>query len=90
MYQTSLFFHLRTDQDRKNILKMFFKDWADTICNSEVTYSSTTTDTLSYNNYIPTTVYDEIIRVDFEHEEDAVAMKLKGIPEEFQKYLTII
>jgi hypothetical protein len=34
--------------------------------------------------------YKETFRVDFEQQEDAVAMKLKGIPVEFQKYLELV
>ena len=84
MYQASLYFHLKTDQDRQAILQMFFEDWADGICNKKVTFSTTVSHSTSAH------LYDEIIRVDFENKEDAVAMKLKGIPEEFQKYLKIV
>lgn len=60
---------------------MFFEDWADRIGNNQIRYSivgiSPEGDFLS----------NDIIRVDFTNEEDATMMRLKGIPEEFQKYL---
>jgi len=63
---------------------MFFEDWADSICNNEVMYS------IIGGDGGGTTAWNEIIRVDFVNEEDATVMKLKGIPEEFQKYLELL
>lgn len=74
MYQTSLYYTLKATSDNKKILELFFQDWTDGICNEEVEYSTVAT----------------IIRVDFKNVEDAVAMKLRGIPLEFQKYLEIV
>jgi hypothetical protein len=81
MYQTSLFFHFKApNYNGDKILRMFFEDWADQICEHELNYSVVDVD-ISDN---------ETIRVDFMNEEDAVAMKLKGIPDEFKKYLTLV
>jgi hypothetical protein len=84
MYQTSLYFHLKATADKKTILQMFFKDWTDRICNEEVMYSTVETDGGGKH------WWNETIRVDFTNEEDAVAMRLKGVPEEFQHYLTLV
>lgn len=82
-YKTSLYFDVKITPDKRLILEMFFKDWADSICNNEVTYS-----------FLPGSYCDNtttrMIRVDFVNEEDAVAMKLKGVPDEFKKYLTLV
>ena len=56
---------------------MFFEDWADRIGNNDVKYS--TIDNSTHRNHI--------IKIDFVNEEDATIMRLKGIPDEFQKYL---
>lgn len=60
---------------------MFFEDWADRIGRNEIRYSIVAGDGGGM------TAWNDIIRVDFENEEDATIMKLKGIPPEFQKYL---
>jgi len=84
MHQTSLYFNFKIDHDKKTILEMFFKDWADSICNREVAYSIS-------RKTVPGSGFSrDIIRVDFENEEDAVALKLIGIPQEFQQYLEIV
>jgi len=82
-YKASLYFDVKITPDKKLILEMFFKDWADRICNNEVRYSTITSDIMSGRN-------KETIQVDFVNEEDAVAMKLKGVPDEFSKYLTMM
>lgn len=63
---------------------MFFQGWADEICNNEVSYS-----TVAINGG-SRMWWNEIIRVEFVNEEDAVAIKLKGIPDEFKEYLEIV
>ena len=77
MYQTSLSYKLKSvcDADHHRILKFFFKAWVDDSCENEVEYTQTS---------------DETIQVEFEKSEDAVALKLKGIPDEFQNYLEIV
>ena len=63
---------------------MFFEDWADHICDQQVRYSIVETD--GGGKYW----HNETVRVDFVKEEDAVVMKLKGIPDEFRNYLTLL
>jgi hypothetical protein len=63
---------------------MFFEDWADGICNNEVIYSTYIANRPLFGVEI------EIIKVDCVREEDAVAMKLRGVPEEFRQYLEIV
>lgn len=84
MYQYSIYYNLKITPDKKRILEYFFKDWADRICHDEITYF-----TIESNNS-HRLVWDETIRVDFKNEEDALAMKLRGVPEEFEKYLIMV
>lgn len=85
MYKTSLFIDVRVTSDKKRILDILFKDWADHICNNQISYSIIST---LNNNHCGN--YAEIIQIDFINEEDAVIMKLCGIPEEFRKYMEIV
>lgn len=78
MYNTSLYFLLTATPDKEALLKMFFEDWADGICNNQIAYSVVNTDGT------------DVIRADFVNKEDAVALKLIGIPPEFRKYLAIL
>jgi hypothetical protein len=87
MYQTSLHFKLDTPAEKVKILELFFQDWADGICNKEVSYNTVESNSKHGCGAI---WWDEVIRVDFKNSEDAVAMKLRGIPHELQNYLTIV
>ncbi len=88
MYQTSLFFKIKDTStlDKHRILEFFFKSWVDDTCNNEVSY------TLEEILEAPagSMSWIEIYRVDFDRIEDAVAIKLKGVPLEFQNYIEII
>jgi len=64
---------------------MFFENWADRIGTNEIKYS--VIDTVDTNIPSKSDVVREVIKVDFENEEDATVMLLKGIPSEFKKYL---
>ena len=77
----SLYFQMSIVPDQKRILEIFFQDWADGICNNEVTYSVESTQAYPSSG---------IIRADFVNEEDAMMLKLKGIPDEFKGYLTLV
>lgn len=75
MYSTSLSYRVKPyGDDNYRILQFFFKAWVDETCDNEVQY----------------TMNPDDIKVDFEHPEDAIALKLKGIPDEFQNYLEIV
>ncbi len=82
MYQTSLHIRLNATAEKVKILELFFQDWADGICNKEVEYETI------YGG--PDEWLNETIRVNFKNSEDAVALKLQGIPQELQNYLTIV
>lgn len=87
MYKTSLFFKLRDNgaSEKHRVLEMFFKSWVDDACNNEVDYTlEETKSTINPKNCI------EIYRVDFENTEDAVALKLTGVPKEFQHYIELV
>lgn len=81
MYKSFIYFHFIVTPDNKHVLKMFFEDWADRIGNNEVKYTIVAGDGGGKSSW------NDIIRVDFANEEDATIMRLKGIPDEFQKYL---
>lgn len=74
MYST-LMFKTKCPKTDAQILELFFKSWIDNECNNEVEYN------IKDNS---------IFCVDFMHAEDAIALKLKGLPAEFNKLLEII
>jgi hypothetical protein len=79
MYRTTVNFKIKPalDHDKQKILEMFFKDWID---NTSIQY------TFDANN-----LHDiDVLRVGFEHQEDATALILKGIPYEFRNYIEIV
>jgi hypothetical protein len=89
MYQTSLFFRIKNSStafEKYRIIEYFFKYWVDDTCNNEVDYSVESVSTAS----IDSRKLEELVRVDFEHIEDAVAIKLKGVPREYQPYIEIV
>ncbi len=74
--------------DKRRLLELFFKDWVDDTCNNQVQYR---VERDVEKEWLPGMVhYRETFRVDFDRQEDALALKLKGIPVEFQKYLEIV
>lgn len=54
---------------------MFFENWTDKIGENSIEYK------------ISSSTSAEFIRVNFAKKEDAIMMRLSGIPDEFQKYL---
>lgn len=85
MYKSSIYLHFVATPSNKHILRMFFEDWADRIGANKIKYSIVAGAGLD-----GMTTWSDIIRVDFENEEDATIMRLKGIPDEFQKYLKFV
>lgn len=86
----SLFFKIKdtVDVDKHRLLEIFFKDWVDDSCNNQVQYR---VERDVKKDWQPGMVhYHETFRVDFEKQEDAVVMSLKGVPKEFQMYLEIV
>lgn len=88
MYQTSLFFKIKdaANKEKHHILELFFKSWVDDTCNNEVAYDLHSVEDAPANSLS----WQEIYRIDFEHAEDAVALRLKGIPAEFSNYIEIV
>lgn len=75
MYTTSLFYKIKKPGDEHNrIFEIFFKAWVDDNCDNQVEYKD---------------LKNKLIQVDC-NEEDAIALKLKGIPFEFKGYLEIL
>jgi hypothetical protein len=86
----SLFFKIKdtVDVDKHRLLEIFFKDWVDDSCNNQVHYK---VERDVKKDWQPGMVqYHETFRVDFDRQEDAVVMSLKGVPKEFQMYLEIV
>lgn len=86
----SLYFKVKAnvDADKQRLLELFFKDWVDDTCNNEVHYN---VERDVEKDWEPGMVrYRETFRVDFERQEDAVALRLKGVPKEFQNFLEIV
>lgn len=73
-------------QEKHRMVELFFKSWVDTTCNNEVDYTLTEVMEAPQGS----TQWEEVYRVDFERTEDAVALKLKGIPLEYQNYIEIV
>lgn len=74
--RTSILFKTKEniETDKKLLVELFFKDWVDQICEQQVVYK----------------VERNAMTVDFEKQEDAVALRLRGLPPEFQDYLELI
>ena len=88
MHQTTLYFKIKDTmlQEKHHMVELFFKSWVDATCNNEVDYTLTEVIQTPLNK----TQWEEVYRVDFERTEDAVALKLKGIPFEYQNYIEIV
>jgi hypothetical protein len=80
MYQTSLFFKITAPNfaNKDRMLELFFKSWIDNACNNNVTFTNVTNPTIN------------TVRVDFDFSEDAIALRLKGIPSEFTNYIDLV
>jgi hypothetical protein len=88
MYQTTIFFKIKDTmlREKHHMVELFFKSWVDTTCNNEVDYTLTEVTEAPEGSL----QWEEVYRVDFERTEDAVALKLKGIPLEYQNYIEIV
>ncbi len=86
----SIFFKIKDNVgiDKRHLLEIFFKNWVDDSCNNQVQYK---VERDVIKDWQPGMVhYHETFRVDFEKQEDAVIMNLKGVPQEFQLYLEMV
>lgn len=61
--------------NKYGILKVFFEEWIDDMCDCQVQYKGTIG-----NNF----------KVIFDRPEDAVILRLIGIPSEFENYIEIV
>lgn len=85
----SLYFKIKdtVDIDKHRLIELFFKGWIDDTCDNQVQYEIKKV----FRTWEPGMVHcSETFRVYFEKGEDAVALRLKGIPEEFRDFLEII
>lgn len=82
---TSLIFKIKdpSNPDNSRVLEIFFKDWIDRSCDNEVKIvKHYTRDPVYFDNLM-------YFEAQFTNIEDATAIKLKGIPNEFEKYLEL-
>jgi hypothetical protein len=86
----SLYFKTKPEipVDKHRLIEIFFKDWIDTICDKQVEFR------IERNidrDWIPGMVtYRETFRVDFEQSEDVLAVRLTGIPHEFENLIEFV
>ena len=67
--------------DKHHLIDLFFRDWVDDVCNNQVQFRL---------EQVSVSGIQDTLIVDFNSVEDAVAMRLKGIPPNFERYLEII
>ena len=70
-------------EESYRIVELFLKDWIDDNCNNQVKYI------VDYQpSILPNSLFLEYtFNVEFDNSEDALAVKLKGIPERLQHYV---
>jgi hypothetical protein len=86
----SLYFKIKAnvDVDKHRLLELFFKDWVDDTCENQVQYN---VERDVDKDWEPGMVrYRETFRVDFDRQEDALALRLRGVPQEFRDFLEIV
>lgn len=66
------------DSDKIRLLEILFKDWVDNICENQVEYK------ISYGHN------NTCLNVQFMNIEDATAVILKGLPNEFKHYIELV
>lgn len=82
MHYPALHFKLKSTiavADEK-IVELLFKSWIDTSCDNNVNYE--------ISQDIKTKLFT--FRADFEHIEDAIIVKLHGIPDGLNKYIELV
>jgi hypothetical protein len=83
---SSVIFRIKesVDIEKHKIIELFFKDWVDGTCDNQVKYKT---------GYVPKWQHLNLqgtLRVEFEMQEDATALRLRGVPHYFRDYLEII
>lgn len=87
---TSLFYKIKSNinEDKHRIIELFFMDFIDNICGNKTFYK---VERDVYQHWEANMVhYQETFRIDFERNEDKLAICLRGIPAEFQLYLELV
>ena len=64
------------NKDLHRIVEFFFRGWVDDVCDNRVE--------------ITEVEQKALYKVEFDHNEDALVVHLKGLPKEFIKYLEIV
>lgn len=67
--------------NKHHLIDLFFRDWVDDICDNGVNFRTERTNVSDLS---------DTFVVDFESQEDAIAVRLRGVPKKFQMYLEII
>lgn len=86
----SLFFKFKPGVaiDKHRLIEVFFKDWVDGVCNNRVRYTIQRENTQGTDLYRNMSLYTkEVFRVVFDKQEDAVILRLKGVPPELHQYI---
>lgn len=75
----SLYFKTKPElaADKRHLVELFFLDWIDTVSENDVNVEIESTGVYSY-------------KVDFNKPEDALAVKLKGVPCEFNNLIELV
>lgn len=63
---------------KSRIIELLFKDWVDSICDNQVEYE------------IRPSIYGASVHVRCSNSEDAMAIRLRGLPSEFDKLIKIV
>jgi hypothetical protein len=86
MIRNHLYFKVKESVDEENypLLDICFKEWISGYCDTKVNIISR--NVRDVNRYYFLTYY----KVIFDHPEDLLAIKLAGLPPQFDKYLEII
>ena len=83
----SLYFKIKdtVGVDKYQLLEVFFSDWIDSNCVNYRVERGIVRDSPGITPW-----GQETFRVDFDRGEDYVAMKLRGVPQQFQGFLEIL
>jgi hypothetical protein len=63
------------ETDKRLLVNLFFRDWIDGVCDSRVKFITSPSETSM---------------VDFDSQEDALAIRLQGLPPKLQMYVEIV
>lgn len=84
---SSLFFRIKDSASSYSVVELFLRAWIDANCNNEVNYI---VDDPTSNDFFRVDLSTLNVRVDFDNTEDAILLKLKGVPEELSVYVELL